>query len=122
MLQLYENIKALRIKKRMSQEELAIKTGYISRSSIAKIESGEVDLSQSKIVAFAEALGTTPMALMGWSTESVEDLDNKQVTDITLDEQIMIANYRSLSQQNKKTVDILMEHLSSTSEKNDKEI
>lgn len=72
MLQLYENIKALRIKKGMSQEELAIKTGYTSRSSIAKIETGEVDLSQSKIVAFAEALGTTPMQLMGWAEPSEE--------------------------------------------------
>jgi repressor LexA len=33
---------------------------------IAKIESGNVDLSQSKIDAIAEALGTTSADLMGW--------------------------------------------------------
>ncbi len=53
----------------MSQQDLADKTGYTSRSSIAKIEAGERDIPQSKIVAFAEALGTTPAYLMGWTDE-----------------------------------------------------
>lgn len=66
MLMLYENIKKLREKMGMSQDELAELTGYTSRSSIAKIEKGLVDLPQSKIVAFAEALKTTPSNLLGW--------------------------------------------------------
>ena len=67
MIDLYKNIKRLREEHGLSQDELAKKIGYTSRSSIAKIEKGEVDLSQSKIIAFAEALNTTPSALMGWS-------------------------------------------------------
>ena len=43
MLQLYKNIKMLREEKGMSQDELAKLCGYTSRSSIAKIEKGEVD-------------------------------------------------------------------------------
>lgn len=74
MLDLYKNIKALREARNMSQEELAIKTGYTSRSSIAKIEGGDVDLSQSKIMLFAKALGTTPQALMGWDSDAPEGL------------------------------------------------
>lgn len=61
---LYENIKAMRQARRMSQEELAKKTGYSDRSSIAKIEKGEVDLSQSKIQAFADVFHVSPSELM----------------------------------------------------------
>jgi len=50
----------------MSQEELATRLGYKSRSTIAKIESGENDLTQSKIVAFAEALNTTARWLLDY--------------------------------------------------------
>ena len=67
MIDLYRNIKQLRENKGLSQDELAKKTGYTSRSSIAKIEKGEVDLPRSKIIAFAEALDTTPGYLMGWT-------------------------------------------------------
>jgi transcriptional regulator with XRE-family HTH domain len=73
MLQLYENIKARRKAAKMTQEELARLTGYTDRSSIARIEKGEIDLPQSKIAQFAEALGTTPGHLMGWDAEP-EDL------------------------------------------------
>lgn len=69
MLELYSNIRKYRKELHMSQEELAKKTGYTDRSSIAKIEKGTVDLPQSKIILFAEALNVTPGELMG----SVED-------------------------------------------------
>lgn len=64
-MEIYDNIRRLRTEKKMSQQELAEKTGYTDRSSIAKIEHGEVDLPQSKIVLFAKALKTTPGELMG---------------------------------------------------------
>lgn len=67
MLSLYQRIKLRREELKMPQEELALKLGYKSRSSINKIEKGENDIPQSKIVAFAEALETTPEWLMGWS-------------------------------------------------------
>ena len=73
MLQLYENIRIHRKAAKMTQEELARRTGYTDRSSIARIEKGEIDLPQSKIKQFAEALGTTPGHLMGWDAEP-EDL------------------------------------------------
>lgn len=65
MLELYENIKRLRKEKKMSQEKLAELTGYTDRSSIAKIEKGDVDLPQSKIMLFAKALGVDAGTLMG---------------------------------------------------------
>lgn len=75
MLKLYKNIRENRLALGMSQEELAHKTGYTSRSSIAKIEKGEVDLPQTKILLFAKALGTTPAVLMGWETDPRPTVD-----------------------------------------------
>lgn len=77
MIDLYKNIKTLREAQGLSQDELAKKTGYTSRSSIAKIEKGEVDLPRSKIIAFAEALNTTPGRLMGWEDESTKEWEPK---------------------------------------------
>lgn len=77
MLQLYKNIKQLREEKGMSQDELAKLCGYTSRSSIAKIEKGEVDLQNSKILLLANALGTTPGKLMG-----LTEFDSKPPTTI----------------------------------------
>lgn len=70
MLEAYKRIRDLRIAAGLSQDELAKKTGYNDRSSIAKIEAGKVDLTQSKLVAFANALNTTPGYLMGWEPDS----------------------------------------------------
>jgi transcriptional regulator with XRE-family HTH domain len=51
-----ERIKRSRENLEMSQEELAHKLGYESRSTIAKIEAGKNDIAQSKLAIFAEAL------------------------------------------------------------------
>lgn len=64
---LYERIRQRRLELNMSQETLAHKMGYTSRSTIAKIEAGKNDISQSKIIEFAKALNTTPADLMGWN-------------------------------------------------------
>ena len=68
-METHENIKILREHLGLSQEALAEKVGYGDRSSIAKIEAGKVDLSQSKIAAFASALNVTPAQLMGLDIE-----------------------------------------------------
>ena len=56
----------------MSQEELAKKLGYKSRSSINKIETDERNLTQSKIKSIADALLTTPSYIMGWDEPKEE--------------------------------------------------
>ena len=68
---LYKRIKLRRQELNMSQEELAMKVGYKTKSSINKIESGQNDISQSKIYEFAKALKTTPSYLMGWEDNGV---------------------------------------------------
>lgn len=65
MLQLYKNIKNRRIELNMTQTDLAKLLGYADKSMIAKIEKGAVDLPQTKILAFANALHISPGDLMG---------------------------------------------------------
>jgi SOS-response transcriptional repressors (RecA-mediated autopeptidases) len=76
VIELYKNIKDKRLEKGLSQESLAKLTGYGDRSSITKIEKGEVDLSESKITLFARVLGVTPSYLMGWDNEDIPTIDN----------------------------------------------
>lgn len=77
------NIKARRTALKMTQEELAAKMGYKSKSTINKIELGINDIPQSKIVKFAEVLQTTPKVLMGWEevTEEMEK-NNDIMSDV----------------------------------------
>lgn len=66
-------IKQLREKYGMTQDELAQKLGYSSRSSINKIEIGRSDLPQSKIPIAAKILNTDPAYLLGWQEDSLSD-------------------------------------------------
>lgn len=65
MLELYKNIKKRREELGMSQAELARKVGYADRSAIARIERGDYDLPQTKILEIAKALKIPPGELMG---------------------------------------------------------
>ena len=49
----------------MSQEELASRMGYRSKSSITKIEKGINDIPQNKLEDFADALETSTAWLLG---------------------------------------------------------
>lgn len=59
-----DNIKRFREAKGMSQDELAKKAGYTSRSTISCIESGKRDCTQKQILALANALGVSPGELL----------------------------------------------------------
>lgn len=54
-----QKIKQRRLSLEMTQEELAFKMGYKSKSTINKIELGINDIPQSKIVQFAKVLQTS---------------------------------------------------------------
>lgn len=78
-----DNIMKLRKEMGLTQEELALKLGYKSKSTINKIELGINDISQSKIVRFAKALNTTPAHLMGWDEEELK-AKNDVAVDIVM--------------------------------------
>lgn len=78
---LYKNIKARRQALGLSQAELADKVGYSDKSMISHIESGKIDLPQSKIVEFADALKTTPGELLGWDIELNQNNNNGTISN-----------------------------------------
>ena len=86
-MEIGERIKLRREELQMSQEELAKKVGYKSRSSINKIEADGRGLPQRKIAAFANALDTTPSYLMGWTvaeeaTHSISALSTQSLKEV----------------------------------------
>ena len=72
-----KRIKAKRIELGMTQEDLANKLGYKSKTTIAKIENGTNDITQSRVVDFANVLNTTPAYLMGWNNKTNANFDKK---------------------------------------------
>lgn len=108
MFQLYKNIKELRIKRHYTQQQLAELVGYNDKGTISKIEKGQIDLSQSQIVKFAEALHTTPVDLMGWSTEEYS---------LSMSEQEIITLYREAPEAIKQSVKILLTSCEKKAEK-----
>lgn len=107
-MKLYENIKAYRKAAKMTQEELARRTGYTDRSSIARVEKGEIDLSQSKILQFAEALGTTPSDLMGWDEKPADDLQamGALAAELVMDQDAMevMQKYMAMDKSDRQAV------------------
>lgn len=59
-----DKIKQLRTEREWSQEQVARMLGYKSRSTINKIELGINELTQSKIVAFANLFEVEPWQLL----------------------------------------------------------
>ena len=62
-----DRIRQRRNELQWSQRDLAAKMGYNNNSTITRIESGKVDIPQSRIVQFADVLGVSIAYLMGWS-------------------------------------------------------
>lgn len=67
-----DKIKELRIRKGITQEELANKIGYKSKTTVAKIEANINDVPTNKIEIFADLLDTTPSYLLGWDNLEVK--------------------------------------------------
>lgn len=90
-----ERVKKLRKEKGMTQEELAARLGYKSKSSVTHIENGR-DIPRSVVVQLADILDTTPAYLMGWEDGSVNQLPNPPAPG----EQFQLDNvYFSLAKQ-----------------------
>ena len=104
-----ENILILRKRLGWTQEELAIKMGYKSKSTINKIELGINDIPQSKIAKFAEVLGTTPGYLMGW-VEDVQENNSPEKVELSEGERMWLELYHRVSGE---TRDVLINMMDS---------
>ena len=90
-----------------TQEELATKMGYKSKSTINKIELGINDIPQSKIVKFADVLGTTPAHLMGWEDESDEKISPEE-RELNEGEKMWLDLYNRVSEETRVTLTKMM--------------
>lgn len=97
-----ENILLLRKHLGWTQEELAKKMGYKSKSTINKIELGINDIPQSKIVKFAQVLGTTPAYLMGWNESEKNLPQDKQ--DLSEGEKALLELFNRVPEDQQKLV------------------
>ena len=84
MNELYINIKNRRLQLKMTQTELAKKVGYADKGMISRVENGKIDLSQSQIMKFADALETDPASLMGWMDSATESMYERGLTESLL--------------------------------------
>ena len=76
-----KNIKAKRLEKNFTLEDLAKKVGT-SKQTIQRYETGVIaNIPSDKIESLANALQTTPAFLMGWE-DSTEDTAKSQYTDL----------------------------------------
>ena len=110
MAEIGKRIKERREELGLTQEELATRLGYKSKSTINKIEMGINDINQSKIEAFANALHTTPAHLMGWiiSENEKPEIEIVQVPEDKERAAKLWAKYMLAPDYIQKTIDDLL--------------
>lgn len=112
-----ERIKKRRKELGWSQLDLAERMGY-NKSTVSRIEKGEVDLPQSRIDQFARVMSTTPGYLFGWDVEPEDAgaIAAKVLKDAEAFQ--MVQEYFRLSETDKYAVRLLVKSLA-TKEKKD---
>ena len=101
MAKIGSRILALRKQAGLTQQELAEKVGYKTKSAINKIELGINDISQSKIILFANALDVSPAYLMGIEEQKNLPQDKK---DLSEGEKILLDLFNRVPEEKQKLV------------------
>ena len=91
-----EKVKLRREELNLSQEELAEKMNYKSKTSIHKIEVGITDLPLSKVKELAAVLKTTSAYLMGWEDKK-EEKENNIFSQLTDEEVAKLEKFKNMS-------------------------
>lgn len=116
MSKIGDRIKERRITLGMTQEELANRMGYKSKSTINKVESGVNDVNQTTASKYATKLGVSVAYLLGWTDdvnhvpdqkteeyvqmESMQNISVAYLTELTeYDMKDMIADLLKLNQE-----------------------
>lgn len=98
---------------RMSQEELARRTGYGGKTSISKIEKNVNGIPQDKVSVFAEALQTSELYLIGMvddpnmSTDEIIRADYAMT--LSKKDQILIERFHNADPEKKRIIAYLLE-------------
>lgn len=111
-----DRIKERREQINMTQDELASKLGYKSRSSINKIEKESRGIPLDKIQDIAVILRTSPAYLMGWEEHKDQvSLESNIYDSITKtfgeDTSLLVNRYQQLNDDGRKKVDDYIDDL-----------
>ena len=112
-----DRIKQKRIELGYSQDELAKKVGYKSRSSIQKIECAR-NLPLPKVERMALALDCSPSYLMGWEDENNNPTTYGYLIEAYADREKkmeLLAIYDNLSPEKKASFEAYLKFLQSES-------
>ena len=113
-----DKIKQRRLELGWSLRELAKRMGYANQSTVSRIEKGEIDIPQSKVVKFAEVMGTSVAFLMGWDEEIQKDPVGmvERHFEILMDEDIndIFEDFKLLDVTQRKIVKDLVHSLAET--------
>lgn len=91
-----DKIRMRRLELNMSQDELALRVGYTSRSSINKIEIEGRGIPTQKIKDFASALSVSPEYIMGWCDKPIEQNPTNQLSE---NEKTMLELFNCLTEE-----------------------
>lgn len=97
---------------RISQDELARRTGYSGRTAISKIEKSVNGIPQDKVTMFAKALQTTELYLIGtvddpnMTTEEIIRAD--RIKQLSRGDQLLIERYHSADDEKKRLIAYLL--------------
>lgn len=105
LLQIGNKIKDLRLQADISQDELAKRCGYTSRSAINKIEMGINDIPQSKVKAIADALNVSVNDILCWEEIENEQEKKQSIADLDIlldeDQKELLSLFNKLDQNDK---------------------
>ncbi len=112
-----ENIRRYRLERGLSQAELAKQIGYKDRSTIAKIESGANDVTQTKLAAIADALGVKPADLLTISLGTDFMMQDENGEFIRVDAETKVGRLlMAFNQLNDKAQEIAIDRINEMSE------
>lgn len=95
-----EMIKKRREELGWTQQELADKMGYTSKSTITRIEKGYNDVSQTNITKFAEVLSVSISYLMEWEKHCQNENNLPSLPPLTIEFQEKFSNLNSVNREN----------------------
>lgn len=101
-----KNLKLLRNKKGISQQQLADIIG-ISQQSVNKYENHNVEPDISILIALANYFNTSVDYLIG-NTEIDHVIESVSEYDLNKDEAILIDSYRRLSEKEKESIKLVI--------------
>ena len=102
-----ERIKQRRQELKWSQRELASRMDY-DHSTITRIETGKIDIPQSRVVQFSKVLGVSIAYLMGWDADE-KNLTTEIDSEITKVKADMIKKVMQMSDAELQKLDLLLQ-------------